>query len=248
MRRARALAEALQPAATHHGAFDPEAVTAYPEPARRWLTHAIEPGVQLVDAVELRMLGGIRLGRRWMRFTAVEALVPDSGFVWAARTRVARLPLSGYDAFVAGAGSMRWRLLGLPVVSADGPDVTRSAAGRLAGESVLVPTSLVHRTWEPAAEPDSAAYLHTAPGGSVESRVTIRVASDGALLGASLRRWGDPDGKGFAEHGFEVNFAAEHALSGITLPDDMRAYWVDAQGGREEFFHAVLDSVEFYTG
>jgi hypothetical protein len=37
---------------------------------------------------------------------------------------------------------MRWRLLGLiPVITAAGPDVTRSARGRLAGEIALLPTA-----------------------------------------------------------------------------------------------------------
>jgi hypothetical protein len=41
---------------------------------------------------------------------------------------------------------MRWRLLGLvPVMAADGPDLSRSAAGRVVGEAMWVPTALLPR-------------------------------------------------------------------------------------------------------
>jgi len=43
---------------------------------------------------------------------------------------------------------MRWRLLDLiPVMSADGSDVVRSAAGRLASEIVMIPTAFRGATW-----------------------------------------------------------------------------------------------------
>jgi hypothetical protein len=41
---------------------------------------------------------------------------------------------------------MLWRLFGaLPFIGAKGADVTRSAAGRLAGEFVPMPTFALHR-------------------------------------------------------------------------------------------------------
>ena len=43
MTTVRGLARALHPA-DHLGFFDPDAIAGYPEPARRWLMHAIEPG------------------------------------------------------------------------------------------------------------------------------------------------------------------------------------------------------------
>ena len=52
---------------------------------------------------------------------------------------------------------MRWRLLNLiPVVTAGGDDITRSAAGRLATETVFVPTMFRRATWTAAEEPDTA--------------------------------------------------------------------------------------------
>ena len=105
-----------------------------PPAARRWITHAVAENTPLARVVRLEMRGQIRL-RAWWSFTATQILAPGDGFIWAATAKVGGLPILGYDRFTDGSGEMRWRLGGLiPVMSAHGPDVTASAAGRLAGE------------------------------------------------------------------------------------------------------------------
>jgi hypothetical protein len=220
-------------------AFDPAAIADLPEPARRWLTRAIEPGTPLVDAVEIQLHGEIKLGR-WRAFTTTQALVPDSGFVWAARTRLAGLPVRGFDSLSGAGGVQRWRMLGIvPVQSGHGDDVTRSAADRLVAESVLLPTSLVQARWR-AEDDDRATYLHG------RGRATIHSDADGRLLRVAMQRWGRPHGKRYAEHRFEVTFASEFAVCGLLLPDGMGAAWVDAHGVRQEFFRATIDSADLY--
>jgi len=114
--------------------FDESMLADLPEPARRWLRHAIAPGAPLWQSVVLTMSGEIRLGS-WRSFTAHQVLAPPHGFVWAATTRIFGLPVRGFDRYSSGSGQMNWRLGGLtPVMTATGPDVTRSAARRLAGE------------------------------------------------------------------------------------------------------------------
>ena len=49
--------------------FDPAATMGLPEPAQRWLSHAIAPGTPLWQRAELSMHGQIKLGR-WRPFTA----------------------------------------------------------------------------------------------------------------------------------------------------------------------------------
>ena len=51
----------------------------------------------------------------------------------------------------------RWRLLRLiPVLTAAGPDVTRSARGRMAGEIALIPTAFRYAAWTPSEHADTA--------------------------------------------------------------------------------------------
>jgi len=194
-----------------------------PEPVRRWLTHAIDEGTPLARAVELRMHGEIFLGR-WSPFTAVQRLSLTRGFVWAATTRLLGLPIRGFDRWSRGTGEMRWRLFGiLPVASAAGVDVTRSAAGRHAGELlVALPTAALTREvrWRPL-DADRAVAAVTV--GGTEHEVTVTVGPDGALTELGMRRWGPLDRRTFGEQPFGATFDGELAAGGLRVPRQVTA-------------------------
>src|ERR1051326_816054 len=78
--------------------FDPFLAAGLPEPARRWLTHAVAPGTPIPQAVILEMEGRTRL-LRWMPFRAVQVEVPAEGYVWAARANVGPLSITGFDRY-----------------------------------------------------------------------------------------------------------------------------------------------------
>jgi hypothetical protein len=209
--------------------FDREALSELPGPVRRWLTHAIAPGTPLRTAVELEMHGELRLGS-WRPFTATQRMTPD-GFVWAATARIAGLPVVGFDRLTRGSGAMRWRLLGaIPVMSATGGDVTRSAPGRLAGELLLVvPTGAPALAW--ASSDDAHA---TAAVG--EHDVTLTIAPGGALTALTMTRWGDPQAAGYGPHRFSATFEGEVSFDGVTLPRSVTAGWED-----DAFIRYVID-------
>lgn len=240
-RRARRMADGLRADGDPEPAtFDPDLLLDHPEPARRWLRHAITPGAPIARQASLRMHGEIRLGRHWHGFTAEQVLMPETGFVWAARTTVGHLPVSGFDGYAAGEGLMRWRMLGLPVQADTGADVTLSSLDRLAAEATLLPTSLIDATWRPGPDADSAIYAHHVAGRHARSHVTIRVAPDGRLLRVSMRRWAAPDARRYRLHSFVVEFASEFDAGTMLVPDGISATWADAGG---EFFRAWLERV-----
>lgn len=240
-RHARMMAHSLRPAATTQPTtFTPDLLDDFPEPARRWLGRVIRPGAHLARRSALQMSGEIRLGRRWHDFTANQLLMPEAGFVWAAKTHVGRLPVRGFDAYATGVGVMRWRMLGLPVRMATGPDVTLSALDRLAAESVLLPTALLGAAWRQGPEPDTAVYAHHVANRHARSHVTVRVAPDGRLMSVTMRRWGEPTGKRYQLHTFVVSFDSEYDTGSMLIPDGIHASWTDAGG---EFFRATLDTV-----
>jgi hypothetical protein len=204
--------------------FEPAMTANLPVPVRRWLNHAIRPGTPLYTTVLLSMRGRIKIGR-WWPFEATQILRPLSGFVWAANARVAGVPIRGFDRCRGGDGEMRWRLLGaVPVLSATGPDLTRSASGRLAGEFVLVPAVALSRwvTWEPV--DDEHAIAHVDIAGTIHS-VTLAVSASGALTTATLPRWGNPDRGAFDEHLFGVEVHREASRGGYTIPVSVSAGW-----------------------
>lgn len=226
------------------GRFEPGSLTALPPPARRWLAHAVPAGTPLWRSVEMHMRGHIRLGA-WRAFTATQVLSPPDGFIWAATARFLGLPVVGFDRYSRGAGEMRWRLLGvLPVMSASGSDVTRSAAGRLAGESVFVPTAYHRATWTMAA-PDIAVATWRHETG--EESAELRIGPGGELLEVRMQRWGNPNGAAFGRYPFGVSIEREHTFSGITIPAVLRAgwWWGTERQAEGEFFRATITKATF---
>lgn len=220
-------------------------VDGLPEATRRWLRHAIAEGTPLHRAATLTMHGHIRIGS-WRPFTARQVIVPGAAFVWHARTAILGLPVRGFDRYVAGVGEMRWRLAGVvPVMSAQDDDVSRSAAGRLAGEGALVPTAFGVATWTADDDPDAFVGRWLIDGD--EHGVRFEVGPDGRLLRVTMDRWGDPDGRGHALHHFGVTVDAEATFHGVTMPGRFRASWWagtdrEAEG---EFFRATVTDASF---
>jgi Family of unknown function (DUF6544) len=84
---------------------------------------------------------------------------------------------------------MRWRLLRLiPVMTAAGPDTTRSAPGRLAGEIALIPTAFRQATWAPGER--AGTVTATWHFGDDTETAELRVGEDGQLLEVVVDRWG----------------------------------------------------------
>jgi hypothetical protein len=213
-----------QPSGTGAG-FHLDQLAGLPEPIGRWLIHAIAPGTPLLTSTEVRMHGRIRLGA-WRPFTATQRLTPTAGFIWAACARLFGLPVTGFDRFTHDRGQMRWRLLNLvPVMAATGPDITRSAAGRHAGELLLyTPAGALcdNVTWAPVDDRRATGRLQL---GRQRMEVTLSIDPSGALTALTMARWGNPIGQSFGEYQFGANCHGEATFGGITVPRQVTAGW-----------------------
>jgi hypothetical protein len=204
--------------------FDPDGLGALPDPVARWLRWAIPAGAPLARSAVLSMRGEIRIGA-WRPFTAEQVLVPGVGFVWAATASVGPLRVRGSDRYVDGEGAMDWRVAGIvPVLRASSPDVSRSAAGRLAGELVLVPPAALAAgvRWTAV---DACSATATVDVDGHGHQVTITVDDDGCLRSVHLPRWGNPDKGPYAEHTFGVFVDQHHTFDGYRVPAELRAGW-----------------------
>ncbi|MGB3695946.1 MAG: DUF6544 family protein [Gordonia sp. (in: high G+C Gram-positive bacteria)] len=212
-----------------------------PDPARRWLRHAIAPGTPPSRAVLLTMHGRIRIGS-WRTFDARQVIVPSAGFIWAADTRIAGLPVRGYDRYRSpGYGEMSWRVMGaIPLVHDDSADIARSAAGRLAAESIFVPTALTGAQWLP--DTDSTVVLRHRID-AFTSDVTLTVADDGALQAVTMKRWGRPPGRAVGSHDFRARILAEGTFGGLTVPTEVRVGWPTATDDGD-FFCATITAAD----
>lgn len=128
-------------------------------------------------------------------------------------------------------------------MSAEGQDVTRSAAGRLAGEFVLTPGAALDPDVRWEALDDHRAIAHV-PVAAAEHPVTVEVDSGGLLRSARLPRWGDPVGGGYGLHEFVVRFTGDREHDGYRLPVSFVAAWQVA-GVETPFFEAEIGTAVF---
>lgn len=236
---------APDPLAATPSPFDPATLTALPEPARRYLTHAIRPGTAPITTLRFALTGEIKL-RRWLPFDGHQTIRPAHGFRFAARARMGLLRISGYDALADGAGEMCWKLFGLiPVMRASGPDIDRSALGRFNGEAIFTPHRLLPDAgarWHPAGD-DAATVILSA--GAETTRATLTLDPAGRLRSVRFNRWGDFGGKGFCEQVFGVELSGEAEVAGLRLPTTLAAGWGEPGAlGDGEFFRARLSQFE----
>ncbi len=227
--------------------FDPGTLANLPEPAGRYLRHAIAPGTGLATAVRLRMHGTIRL-RGWMPFTAVQVINRNRGTIWSASVRMGGLPVRGYDRLVDGIGEMRWRMLGIiPVMSARGADITRSTIGRVTAESVWLPSMLADEatTWSSTGPDSATAHVRAY---DTDSSMDLGLAEHGGLRDLHTLRWGNPGGATFGMADFGGIVEQEGTFDGYTIPTQLRIGWyyrTDRFQTEGEFFRVVIDSAEF---
>lgn len=114
-----------------------------PEPACRWLTHAIVPGTPLARAVIVERRP--HSPRALATFPGCTAPRPTGWLCVGSASPPWPLRISGFDRYAEDTGEMRWRLLGhIPVMNATGPDLDRRAAGRAALDAMLVPTAFLN--------------------------------------------------------------------------------------------------------
>ena len=229
--------------------FDPAQTTALPEPARRWLTHAIAPGTPLAHAVILEMEGQIRIGR-WRPFRAIQLHAPPDGCIWAARAALGPLHISGFDRYAANTGEMRWRLPGrIPVISATGPDLDRSAAGRVALDAVFVPTAFLTPavTWRDGPGPVTVTAEWTI--GSHVVQPELRIAPDGAIASVTAPRWGEPGKNPGASTPCGGTLDHEAGFGAIKIPTQIRAgyFFGTSRWDEGEFFRARITKATFLT-
>ena len=206
------------------GVFQSSHVADLPEPALRYLEHAIAPSTRRASAVRLRMHGEIKLGR-WLPFSAEQVIHAKRGFIWSATVRLLGIPIfRGFDRLVDGEGAMRWKLLGMiPMVTDSGPDITRSALGRVEAESLWLPSVLVRREvrWTALDSRHAAARLGGQPDATP---VEFAIDQTGRLESVKMQRWGNPGGGAFRLADFGGVMEAEGTFGGYTIPTRVREW------------------------
>ncbi len=226
------------------GTFQPGQLDGLPSPAATFLQHAIAPGAPLPQRLSLTMHGHIKVMGGWLPFRAEQVIDHNRGFWWTAN--VAHGLLRGSDSFDHEQGQTRFALGGIvPVVVADGKDVSRSALGRfIAEQAIWLPGSLLPANGTHWSAVDCDHADATVPGSGTYTHLRIGIESDGAVRDLAMSRWGRSHGR-FGWIPFGVVADAEAAYGNFTLVSQGRAGWWygTARWPAGEFFRFTIDDV-----
>jgi hypothetical protein len=227
--------------------FDPAQVSKLPEAPQRYLTHAIAAGVPLASAVRLRMHGEIKL-KGWNKFSADEIICWDRGMIWKATVRMHGLSIQGGDSFVDGQGAMKWKLFGIvPFINASGPDITRSAAGRINIECIWLPSVLCGDSVSWSGHGPCHAHARFEAHGET-AQIDCAIDEKGGLKEVNMPRWGNPGGREFRYANCGGFVDEEDTFDGYTIPTRMRIGWhfgTEAFDSEGEFFRVVIDDAVY---
>lgn len=249
-RRVAAQWEALA-AERGSGAFELSAIAELPEPARRYLAHAIAPGTPLARSVELTFTGELKLSPDlpWTAFDAQQVLAPARGYVWKLDLYSDGARFRGAETLLDGKGQQSYWLREFLPSSEDGATVDRSLAGRSAIDLVFLPSALL---------PGGAAAARWSAASADRARAEVLVAGqsfaldlelgpEGQLLAVATRRLGNrtPDGT-FADLAYGARVLGENTFGGYTVPAHLRYAWHFGEPSAEDYLAPDLAGAVFH--
>lgn len=209
--------------------FTEERVAGLPDPARRYFLHAIQPGTRLASRLHWRYAGHMKPGPKlpWMALRAEQILVKERGFVWRAWARTGPLVVTASDHYLDGAGRMRLALYGLvPVVTASGPDLAKSARARLLIEGCALPSAFLPGPHVRIAGIDASRFKVLVRLQGEVTPLTLTVDQDGRLRELVLERWGNltTDGS-YRSIPYGCTVEGERTVGGYTIPSNIAGGW-----------------------
>lgn len=247
--------------------FSEQLIQDLPEPVQRYFRHAIALGTPLARAIELKMHGQFRLkaDAPWMAMQAQQILAPWQGLVWQANVKSGWIHFSGADSCNLNQRLARiqfslWSLI--PVAQASNPNILRSALGRLALESVWLPTALLPQFGVQWSAIDDSTIQASWTVLDEPITITLTIDAQGHVQQGHMMRWSDwkasdwkadetsnppatqpkDKSKSFGYVSFGMQVEAESMFDGLTIPSQLAALYLPGTPNPFEFFRATVTS------
>ena len=226
------------------GVFYPELAVGFPPLAKRYLYHAIQPGTPMAGCVKLKLAGEIKLDGTsgWLPFTADQILAGGQGFVWTAKIRKSRyMNWQGADSYYVGKALSRFARFGIiPALSLSGPRLDQSAAGRLAIESLWLPSAFLPQNGARWVALDDERVLAIVECRTEKTTLTLALDMKGGVRNAVIDRYRDGE---LVPFGLEVD--EETTINGFTIPSKVRAGWNYGAPTYDEVYRATVVDAQF---
>jgi hypothetical protein len=235
----------LERAPTAGGVFDEAMVADLPDVARRYFLHAIQPGTPLATQLHWHYTAEMKPGANlpWMPLEADQILVKERGFVWKATAQMGPLIVTATDHYLNSNGRMRIALFGLvPIISATGPDLSRSAMARLVIEGVTLPSTLLPGPNVNIEVVDSSRFSVITQLDGETTPITVAVDPSGRPMEVTMQRWGNLTDDGsyqFIPYGMQIT--GERTFDGYTIPTEVAGGW---WYGTEQYLEVIRLSVD----
>ena len=211
-----------------------------PAPVQRYFRHVLRDGQPYLRGLRLRHDGQFKtdLKKDWIAITGEQYVTAaPAGFIWQGTTRwfVAR------DAYEAGRGSLRVRLLGaMPVVNGSGPHYDEGELLRWLAESTWLPTALLPGAgiaWE-AVDEHSARLTFTQGGQSVTCLMHFNERDEIAECEAP-RYFGETTRRPWV-----CRYAQYRRWHGVLIPTVGEAAWV-VDGQEQSYAQFTVRQLEY---
>lgn len=220
--------------------YDPAELAGLPAPVQRYFRHVLKPGQPYLRSARLRHDGQFKtdLNKGWMAITGEEYFLADRpGYIWIGHTTW----FSACDQYIAGAGSLTVRLLGiLPIVRASGPSFDQGELLRWLAETVWFPTSLLpggRTIWSPI-DDDSATLTLTDHDQTVVCLMQFN--EQGEIVRYQAQRYSDET----HIDTWTGYLSAYRQMHGLRVPTQASAAWVIA-GKEKPYARFTLRQIEY---
>lgn len=182
-------------------------------------------------------------GMPWMALEAEQMLVKGRGFVWKATARKGPLMLTVRDHYLDGEGRMRVALFGLvPVVNATGPDLSKSAMGRLLIEGAALPSAFLPGPHVRIEGIDDARFTVIISLHGETTPITVTVDPNGRVTEVEMLRWGNlTDDSSYRYIPYGMRATEERAFGGYTIPTRLAGGWWYGADTYLEVIHLDVD-------
>ncbi|MBZ0253754.1 MAG: hypothetical protein K8I02_10495, partial [Candidatus Methylomirabilis sp.] len=183
---------------------------------------------------------------QWAPFTAEQTLSPE-GFLWRAEMGEGARRIRGGDYYYKGSARVLFRAWGfVTVMRMEDPNTARSAAGRLAGELLMLPSALLPREGVRWLEAEPGVALAEVKVGEETLRLRIALREDASPERLVYDRWGlDPKTEEPAYIPFRVDFPEPETFGGYRIPGGYAAGWAPEGEPFAPFIEAEIAGARF---